>query len=217
MKKNIHSNLFTFFVTGLLVSMLFFSCETTDSVSKTTETQQTQELETEQVPQENPTPTPTEAEESSDIEEEPTVDVRDSVLYEPEEAIKTNNTTESQKNMNTATHKAGFELLAPDSLLSYNRKDIRVEENQLIEFVYANDQKKTICVRKAFGCMDISGDFTNYSDSRRLWDSGLSIFLRGTNGNYKCAAWESGDYSFFVGCSEGLSQTDMLAIVKVIN
>lgn len=83
-----------------------------------------------------------------------------------------------------------------------------MEDSGMIQADYENG----MYIRKASGSGDISGDYNEYTQVETV--DGVTI--KGENGGFSLAIWEKDGYTYAVGVSEALSQTDMLALVAEV-
>ena len=107
----------------------------------------------------------------------------------------------------------GYDFTVPDSVDGYPDVTIAVlESEQLTEVQYSSGNAR-LCLRKAPGSDDISGDFNQYAES--------SVTLQGNDGQVQLATWLDGDYTYSIGIyredGTGLTADEMTALVKVAN
>ena len=119
-----------------------------------------------------------------------------------------------------AAQAAGFDLAAPDAISGSSEKSYQVmcsDDGAVIsEIDYVNGDERAAYVRKAPGADDISGDYNNYAESETVDADGASVTMKGTDGFVNFAVWTSGEYSYALHVTAGLSQSDMAALVSEI-
>ena len=75
-----------------------------------------------------------------------------------------------------------------------------------------------LCLRKAPGSDDISGDFNQYAESNAVDVDGRSVTLQGNDGQVQLATWLDGDYTYSIGIyrddGTGLTADEMTGLVK---
>lgn len=94
---------------------------------------------------------------------------------------------------------AGFKLELPDEVDGAENRSFRVSaEAKLIEVIYQNGDKNTVCVRKAEGSGDISGDFNSYSESDTVTINDIEVSVKGDSGKISLATWTDNGYTYSV-------------------
>jgi hypothetical protein len=102
----------------------------------------------------------------------------------------------------------------PDSVDGYPDVTIAVlESEQLTEVQYSSGNAR-LCLRKAPGSDDISGDFNQYAESNAVDVDGRSVTLQGNDGQVQL----DGDYTYSIGIyredGAGLTADEMTGLVK---
>lgn len=108
---------------------------------------------------------------------------------------------------------AGFYLSLPQKTGELQPVALRAVEDEMIEVVYQAGTD-TICVRKALGSGDISGDYNCYPDYDTLEISGLEIATRGVGETVYVALWTSGDYTYAITAAHGMSCETLHHVVQ---
>lgn len=93
---------------------------------------------------------------------------------------------------------AGFDIIVPDSVEGYEERAITAIENDMIQVLYLHGDDE-ICVRKAAGDEDCSGDYNAYSEEKTVTVGDREVTLRGNNGKVMVAVWTEGGYSYSIG------------------
>ena len=112
----------------------------------------------------------------------------------------------------------GYDFTVPDSVDGYPDVTIAVlESEQLTEVQYSSGNAR-LCLRKAPGSDDISGDFNQYAESNAVDVDGRSVTLQGNDGQVQLATWLDGDYTYSIGIyredGTGLTADEMTGLVK---
>lgn len=112
----------------------------------------------------------------------------------------------------------GYDFTVPDSVDGYPDVTIAVlESEQLTEVQYSSGNAR-LCLRKATGSDDISGDFNQYAESNAVDVDGRSVTLQGNDGQVQLATWLDGDYTYSIGIyredGTGLTADEMTDLVK---
>lgn len=115
----------------------------------------------------------------------------------------------------------GYDFTVPDSVDGYTDISITVlTDEQLTEVQYSSGNAR-LCLRKAPGSDDISGDYNQYAESNAVDVDGRSVTLRGNDGQVQLATWLDGDYTYSIGIyredGTGLTADEMTALVKAAN
>ena len=95
--------------------------------------------------------------------------------------------------------------------------DFTVPDSVLTEVQYSSGNAR-LCLRKAPGSDDISGDFNQYAESNAVDVDGRSVTLQGNDGQVQLATWLDGDYTYSIGIyredGTGLTADEMTGLVK---
>ena len=115
----------------------------------------------------------------------------------------------------------GYDFTVPDSVDGYTDISITVlTDEQLTEVQYTTGSDR-LCLRKAPGSDDISGDYNQYAESNAVDVDGRSVTLQGNDGQVQLATWLDGDYTYSIGIyredGTGLTADEMTALVKAAN
>ncbi len=123
-----------------------------------------------------------------------------------------------------ATKTTGFNITVPESLTiaesEYTQMEINLIHGQIIEvvFVHKNDGEKenSECrLRKGFGNLDVSNNFTLYRENRTVTNAGIRYYERGNNSKFNVISWVSGDYSYSISSTVGLTEDDIKKIIQL--
>ena len=106
---------------------------------------------------------------------------------------------------------AGFDIIVPDSVDGYEGRAITAVENDVIQVMYLHGDDE-ICVRKAAGDEDCSGDYNEYSEEKTVTVGDREVTLRGNNGKVMVAVWTEGGYSYSVGVYAYAQHNDGVAV-----
>lgn len=112
----------------------------------------------------------------------------------------------------------GFDIDLPASIEGYNDQAIRAiteGDDKMLEVIYTNDASDEIRIRKALGTGDISGDYSEYKQIITS-DDGTNLILQGNDDVINLATWTSGDYTYSVYTSSGMSESNMRVFISSI-
>ena len=117
---------------------------------------------------------------------------------------------------------AGFTLTAPEAISGSSAKTYQVMNSGDGEVIFAilfetgADGERAAYIRKAPGADDISGDYNDYAETETLDVNSRSVTVKGNDGLVNLALWTDGGYSYALNVSEGLSRSDIAALVAEI-
>lgn len=98
---------------------------------------------------------------------------------------------------------AGFALALPLNIAD-SQCTISAIADSMIQIV-CTLEKGELCIRKAIGDSDISGDYTVYAQEDVITVNDAAITLKGNDGNVIVATWTDGEYAYALRMAEGMS------------
>ena len=110
---------------------------------------------------------------------------------------------------------SGFELRAPESVGDHDRVFISAIDGELIDVLYESGED-TVRVRKGAGSEDISGDYGSYAETAVSEVDGMEVTMKGNAGKVNLAVWTSGEYTYSVSASAGMSPGEMADLIREI-
>lgn len=130
-----------------------------------------------------------------------------------------------------AAQNAGFSFDVPEAVDGYAQRIIRTMADEdgstMVEVIYQNeidenentDSADEIRMRKANGDEDISGDYTEYSETSSLTVGNIQVTVKGEHGNINLATWTDNGYTYSIGVysETGITaeeMSDFIAAVK---
>ena len=126
---------------------------------------------------------------------------------------------EEVASMQQATELTGFTMRIPEGKAPYTEKTISVIGEDMIEVAYSKEEPSAVgySIRKARAEGDISGDYTEYTESKEVDSEGRKVTLKGEAGRYSLALWEENGFSYAVKAREKLmTEEEILEIVKAV-
>lgn len=121
--------------------------------------------------------------------------------------------------MQQATELTGFTMHIPEDKAPYTEKTISVIGEDMIEVAYSKEEPFAVgySIRKARAEGDISGDYTEYTESKEVDSEGRKVTLKGEDGTYSLALWEENGFSYAVKAQEKpMTEEEILEIVKAV-
>ena len=110
---------------------------------------------------------------------------------------------------------AGFEMRAPETVGDYDHVSISAMDGELVDVLYESGDE-TVRVRKGTGTEDISGDYNSYAEAAVSKVDGMEVTMKGDSGKVYLAVWTSGEYTYSVGASVGMSRGEMADLIREI-
>ena len=126
---------------------------------------------------------------------------------------------EEVASMQQATEITGFTMRIPEGKAPYTEKTISVIGGDMIEVAYSKEEPFAVgySIRKARAEGDISGDYTEYTESKEVDFEGRKVTLKGEAGRYSLALWEENGFSYAVKAQEKpMTEEEILEIVKAV-
>lgn len=111
---------------------------------------------------------------------------------------------------------AGFDITVPDSYGGYTEPYYAVIEGKILEVQYYNGDDRGMVIRKSRGSEDISGDFNEFDNITETEVNGNTVTIKGSGDEFSLALWVSGDYSYSVSVSSGISENALKEIIEKI-
>ncbi len=126
---------------------------------------------------------------------------------------------EEVASMQQATELTGFDMRIPEGKAPYTEKTIRVIGEDMIEVNYFKEDPFAVgySIRKTRAAGDISGDSTEYAESKEVNFEGRKLTLKGEAGTYSLALWEENGFSYAVKAQEKpMTEEEILEIVNAV-
>ena len=113
---------------------------------------------------------------------------------------------------------AGFSFAIDDSALpeGYSREAsyIQVVEGEMLEVDYNGEHGGSICLRKAVGSDDVSGDYNEYGLTQTVRIAGHDVTLRGADDAWYVVTWAHDGYAYAVTSTFALTTSQVEALVR---
>lgn len=113
---------------------------------------------------------------------------------------------------------AGFDFTVPEELFDgASNKTIQAAQGEMIQVIYSDANGDEIGrVRKGAGSEDVSGDYNDYAENETADVGGVSVRLRGTDGNVFVMTWTSGNFAYSVTTTNGMARDAALGMVSAL-
>ena len=121
------------------------------------------------------------------------------------------------KDQDDAQQQAGFTIQLPSSLpAEYGAPSFLVIPGEIMEAYYAGTGEARICVRKAAGTDDASGDYRDYPESQQMTVGDVEVTMKGDDGAISLAVWNDGTNAYSIGIygGAGLTEEEMTQMVS---
>ena len=132
-------------------------------------------------------------------------------------AVTLANPWQECSSMAQAESLAGFSFAISDSALpeGYDAEAayIQVIAGSMIEVDYTGERGGSVCLRKAVGTDDVSGDYNSYDLTQTSRIAGQDVTLRGVENSWYVATWARDGYSFAVVSTSALTTSQVEALV----
>ena len=106
----------------------------------------------------------------------------------------------------------GFDIKAPTVPAGYETDAYIDISGELAEVFYVKGDD-TLVYRVSKGEGDNSGDYNTYSSKKTVDVNGVSVELRG-NDKVNVATWSNGGFAYSVSAKQGISETEVAAVVS---
>ena len=106
----------------------------------------------------------------------------------------------------------GFDVKAPTVPAGYEADAYIDISGELAEVFYVKGDD-TLVYRVSKGEGDNSGDYNTYSNKKTVDVNGVSVELRG-NDKVNVAVWSNSGYAYSVSSEQGISETEVAAVVS---
>ena len=157
------------------------------------------------------------------------VTAKDDVKLGGDESSKSANSVEGEKvglpnpwsdvkDLKEAEKKTGIKLTAPKKIKGFDQKSYQVllKKDKIVQIDYRKDDNNSVAIRKGISKKDISGDYNEYKNTKKVTVKGNKIKLQGNGKTYSLATWTKGKYSFSVGIyndGKGMSLKEIKNII----
>ena len=127
--------------------------------------------------------------------------------------------------MEEAAAVMGFAMTVPDAIDGYSYQEIQANpENGIFEVVFyteynteeAEGRGQEIRFRKGIGTKDISGNYNSFAEINSVDVDGVSVEMRGAEGNVYLAVWIDGEYAYSIDSTAGMTQEAMSDQIRTV-
>ena len=119
------------------------------------------------------------------------------------------------KTIEDAEKLAGFDFQLPETPDGYTLDNISAIENDIIQVIYKKGEAE-ICIRKAAGVEDASGDYNTYDTTVTKELDGYDVTLKGNQNEFHLAIWMGEEYAYSVSSSEAQSEEAMTQLAESV-
>ena len=157
------------------------------------------------------------------------VTAKDNVKLGGDESSKSANSVEGEKvglpnpwsdvkDLKEAEKETGIKLTAPKKIKGFDEISYQVllKKDKIVQIDYRKDDNNSVAIRKGISKKDISGDYNEYKNTKKVTVKGNKIKLQGNGKTYSLATWTKGKYSFSVGIyndGKGMSLKEIKNII----
>ena len=157
------------------------------------------------------------------------VTAKDNVKLGGDESSKSANSVEGEKvglpnpwsdvkDLKEEEKETGIKLTAPKKIKGFDEISYQVllKKDKIVQIDYRKDDNNSVAIRKGISKKDISGDYNEYKNTKKVTVKGNKIKLQGNGKTYSLATWTKGKYSFSVGIyndGKGMSLKEVKNII----
>ena len=91
---------------------------------------------------------------------------------------------------------------------------LRVIKGEMLEANYDGEHGGSICLRKAVGSDDVSGDYNEYGLAQTVRITEYDVTLRGANDAWYVVTWAHDGYAYAVTSTSSLTTSQVEALVR---
>lgn len=117
--------------------------------------------------------------------------------------------------LSEAAKATGFTLSVPENVGESPLRNIQTMGSEMIQVFYGGEENE-ICIRKAPGSEDISGDYNTYIQTTVVDADGSNVTMKGENGLVYLAIWVRDGYTYSISTQAGMSSAGMAALVRSV-
>ena len=119
-------------------------------------------------------------------------------------------------NIEDAEKIAGFTFAVPESFDGYSETYISAIDKFMLQVIYANGDEDEICLRKAVGCEDVSGDYNVYEKIEDVEVGGQNVIIKGNGEAFNLATWVIGDHAYSLRIAQAVEKDVLCDMVKKV-
>lgn len=139
------------------------------------------------------------------------------VSSNPSEVTQVCNPYQEVGSLKEAVSIAGFDMKLPDAEEPYVNVSYFVISEEMIEVFYGTQEQENVgyYIRKSKGNEDISGDFTDYAETKRVFVHNSEVTLKGKDGKWSLATWAQNGYSYAIGVQDDpMAEEELLHLIE---
>lgn len=122
----------------------------------------------------------------------------------------------SYKTLKEASEIAGFSLYIP-AMKTYKRTDIQLIDKKIYEIIYANKKHNEVSFRKAKGKSDISGDYREYTQTKKQKVKNRKVKFLMKNKKVLSATWYYKGYSYSIFSEKPMAKKTVVSLIKKVS
>lgn len=130
------------------------------------------------------------------------------------DAVQIPNPFTDHTTLEDAVKAVEFDLAVPEKVNGSPRQGIQTMDGMIQVFYGGEDD--SVCIRKAPGGEDISGDYNVYPQVKTTNVNGSVVTMKGEDGLVHLAIWTGGGYTYSISARTGISEADMTALVRLV-
>lgn len=138
----------------------------------------------------------------------------------PSETEQACNPYQEVSSLKEAVSIVGFDMKLPDAEEPYVNVSYLVISEEIIEVFYGTQEQENVgyYIRKSKGNEDISGDFTDYAETKQVFIHNSEVTLKGKDGKWSLATWAQGGYSYAIGAQDDpMTERELSHLIEETN
>ncbi len=139
---------------------------------------------------------------------------------DPLETTQVCNPYQEVSSLKEAVSIVGFDMKLPDEEEPYVNVSYLVISGKMIEVFYGTQEQENVgyYIRKSKGNEDISGDFTDYAETKQVFIHNSDVTLKGKDGKWSLATWAQNGYSYAIGAQDDpMTEEELLHLIEEIS
>ena len=123
------------------------------------------------------------------------------------------------KDQADAQEQAGFTIQLPSALPDgFGDPEFQVIPGDILEADYMGENDAKLCVRKAVGTDDPSGDYNEYDTVETVMVEDVDVTVKGNGDSVSLAVWNNGSDAWSIGIygSDGLTRQEMETLIAAV-
>ena len=111
----------------------------------------------------------------------------------------------------------GYYTMLPETIEGHDTRALGVSrEGGIVQGLYLDDGDGEICIRKAIGDTDISGDTNSYPEESTIQVLHFDATVKGSDGKVNVATWKQFGWTYSITSNKGLDKAAMVSLISYV-